>query len=225
MLTRRLEARGQSANVRRQRYDDLWQLGWRGDMQGIGEAIKHFYEEFIFRDVLGYVTPGTILIGCVLLLYYKDPTVVINTLSAIPVLLYIPIFGIAFVVGFALENLGEMLHVLKWHERKNDKEHLVIVKEFHDSVWGTEDKDPRGSEWLERTRERITAKAYLSGNSVFAIGLCVMLILITKLNSSLFPSAVLVLSLILTIALYRGHRHEHEIQTIWENEVVDNKHS
>jgi hypothetical protein len=81
-------------------------------MQGISEAIKYLYEDFIFRDVLGYVTPGAILIGCVLLLYYTDPTVVINTLSAIPVVLYIPIFGIAFVIGFALENLGDMLHVL-----------------------------------------------------------------------------------------------------------------
>ena len=194
-------------------------------MQGIGEAIKYFYEDFIFRDVLGYVTPGTVLVGCVLLLYYKDPTLVINTLSAIPIVLYIPIFGIAFVIGFALENLGEMLHVLKWHERKTDKDHLAVVKEFHNSVKDTEDKNPPGSEWLERTRERITAKAYLAGNSVFAIGLSVILISINALNPSLFPSAVLLLSVVLTMALYRGHRHEHEIQTIWENEVVHKKHS
>lgn len=193
-------------------------------MQGIGEAIKYFYEDFVFRDVLGYVTPGTILLSCVLLLYYKDPSAVINILKDIPFLAYIPAFGFAFIVGFALENLGEMLGVLKWHKRQSDKDHLATLIKFHDKVKGTGAENPSGSEWLERTRERITAKGYMTGNSVFAIGFSLILTLITLWNSSLLPLAVFVLSLILAVALYRGHRQQRKIQKIWEDEVLAEKH-
>lgn len=30
-------------------------------MQGIAEAIKYLYQQFILRDVVAYVAPGTIL--------------------------------------------------------------------------------------------------------------------------------------------------------------------
>lgn len=32
-------------------------------MQGIAEGIKYLYQQFILRDVVAYVTPGTILAG------------------------------------------------------------------------------------------------------------------------------------------------------------------
>jgi hypothetical protein len=47
-------------------------------MQGIGEAIKYFYQQFILRDVLAYVTSGAILAGCVLFLHYGDLTAVVE---------------------------------------------------------------------------------------------------------------------------------------------------
>ena len=184
-------------------------------MQGIAEAIKYFYQEFILRDVLGYVTPGAIIVGCVLLLQYKDLAAIVDILKEIPFVASIPIFGALFMIGFGLQNLGEMIGLLKWHERDSDAEHLRYLKALHDST----QSDTSGR--LERTRERMAVKKIASGTVAMAFGIVLILGSLTVWNPNLLSWAVLLLGALLMVGVYRGHRHQGRVQALWENLVVD----
>src|SRR5437867_3679679 len=50
-------------------------------MQGIAEAIKYWYQQFIVRDVVAYVTPGTILAACSLRVYLRSETAAVALLK------------------------------------------------------------------------------------------------------------------------------------------------
>lgn len=188
-------------------------------MQGIAEAIKYFYQEFILRDVLAYVTPGAIIVGCVLLLQYKDLAAIISILKDIPFVASIPIFGALFLIGFGLQNLGEMIGLLKWHERVNDEEHLRYLQAFHDSTRSDE------SGWLERTRERISVKKNASGTVAMAFGIVLILVSLTVWNPSLLSWAVMLLVVLLSVGLYRGHRRQRQAQATWESLSIDKAES
>jgi hypothetical protein len=194
-------------------------------MQGIGEAIKYFYQQFILRDVLAYVTSGAILAGCVLFLRYGDLATLVGILKDVPFVAAIPIFGILFMIGFGLQNLGEMTQLLKWHNRekdgkRDDKRHLEILQNFHHFSANTNTPDTSDTGWLERTRERIEVKKFTSGNGALAIGISVILAGIAKWQPGLLGLAELALSLLLILALLRGHRNQREIGQAWEDLVI-----
>ncbi len=87
---------------------EFWEKNGRGmDMSGIGDAIRYLYGTFILRDLLSFVTPGAIIVGSALLLKF-DPSQdqILNFAKSIPLIVYLPIFGICYVVGFAIQCFG-----------------------------------------------------------------------------------------------------------------------
>jgi|SoiMetStandDraft_5_1073268.scaffolds.fasta_scaffold136374_1 hypothetical protein len=203
-------------------------------MQGIVEAIKYLYQQFILRDVVAYVAPGTLLIGCVLwvVLGTRDTAALIPN---IPAIAYLPIYGLVFITGLALENLGEMIGVLRFHNRPaecgkrpkgrnrpDDKEHFRVLQKFHQitsAQVSTEEGDGYGP-WLERTRERITVKKYASGNIAMAILISMILMLVTNYRPDWKLKAIVVVGAILIVSLLRAHWYQLNLQVIWEDEAV-----
>lgn len=102
-------------------------------MQGITEAIKYLYQQFILRDVVAYVAPGAILAGCVLWVVFGTDKAA-RILLGIPAIAYLPIYGIVFITGLGLQNLGEMLHMLRFHNRRDESHKrlgkLYLYKDF-----------------------------------------------------------------------------------------------
>ena len=70
-------------------------------MEGLVGVIQYFYERWILRDVLGYVTPGAILVTTVAVQLAGWDSL-LKTLKNLPLLAYLPLFGLFFIVGFAL---------------------------------------------------------------------------------------------------------------------------
>lgn len=207
-------------------------------MQGIVEAIKYLYQQFILRDVVAYVAPGSILIGCVLWLVLGR-TGAAALIPNIPAIVYLPIYGFVFITGLALENLGEMVGVLRFHNRRaesqidtqkdtkdrnrpDDKEHFRVLQEFHQAtsaLGGSNEGDGYGA-WLERTRERITVKKYAAGNMAIAILISMMLMVVTYYRPDWKFKAIVVVGAILIVSLLRAHWYQLNLQVIWEDEAV-----
>jgi hypothetical protein len=79
----------------------------------MGDAIKYLYSQFILRDVLSFITPGAIVTIAALLLFF--PAHVILCVShSIHWALYIPIFGVFYMVGFALQCFGDLIGFIRF---------------------------------------------------------------------------------------------------------------
>jgi hypothetical protein len=164
--------------------------------------------------VLSYVTPGAIVAGCVLKLHHAA---FLEWLKGLPTAAYIPLFGILFLIGLALQNLGELLRILKWHDRTDDKTHLKILHKFHSSSQKTCE-----NEWLERTRERMAVKKIAAGTTVMATVISLGLIVLHEYSPDSLSKAEVILCLLLVIGLYHGHRRQLRAQESWEDDVTGN---
>ncbi|MBI3659242.1 hypothetical protein HY230_02055 [Candidatus Acetothermia bacterium] len=189
-------------------------------MSGLVEVIKYFYEDFILRDFLAYVTPGAILIGAVILLQFSDNlSQVREIIKEIPFILYIPIFGVLFIVGYALEGLGERLGILKWHGYCNDEQALKALV-YIQSI-ETITKEVGLGDRLRLYRERYSVKKHMCGNASVSIALSLVLLFCKILYPILFYTALVALTSILVIALGFGHHDLLKRQTSFENEVLE----
>lgn len=203
-------------------------------MAGITEAIKYLYQQFILRDVVAYVAPGAILVGCVVWVVFGTDTA-LRILLGIPTIAYLPIYGLVFITGLGLQNLGEMLRMLRFHNRGNesrkrlkartrpdDREHFRVLQKFHQvtSAQGKTDEGNGYGAWLERTRERITVKKYASGNIAIALLVSMVLLLVTNRRPDLKLQAIVAVGAILIVSLLRAHWHQLNLQVIWEDEAL-----
>ena len=192
-------------------------------MQGLAEGIKYLYQQFILRDVVAYVTPGTILAACVLRVYLGSETAAVAFIKDIPAVAYIPIYGFLFITGLGIQNLGELIKLLPEHDRGSDPQRFAILQEFHRATSGqvTDAKNDYG-EALERTRERIEVKKYASGNIALAMVISGILIWITKSFPYSARWAVVAVGAILVAALIRAQRHQLHNVTTWEDRAIEN---
>ena len=193
-------------------------------MQGIAEAIKYLYQQFILRDVVAYVTPGTILAVCVLRVHLGSVTAAIQFIERIPKVAYVPIYGFLFITGLGIQNLGEMTKLLPEHDRGHDEERFAKLQEFHRATAlrkVTNEKDDYG-ESLERTRERIEVKKYASGNIAAAMVISAALMWVTKAFPNSTCWALVFVGVILVASLGRAHQHQLKNVTTWENKAIAN---
>jgi len=190
-------------------------------MAGFGDAIKYLYEKFILRDVLSFVTPGALIVATALFVFYRE----IFCLY-IPWPFYIPLFGLFFMVGFAVQCLGEILGLIridltakgcchqrfkifgcKWAEDKS----IIWWKEAHIDVVNlaeaTQDK-----EWAQQQNERLVVLKQMCANGFLAIVIAGVLLAISHCQS--MPAKVAVASivaLLLLVSLLWGYR-VHELR-------------
>ena len=200
-------------------------------MQGIAEAIKYLYQQFILRDVVAYVTPGTILAVCALKIYLGSMDAAVTFIKAIPTVAYIPIYGFLFITGLGIQNLGEFLRVLPEHDRladsKNnlsaDQVRFAKLQEFHRATSGAHVPGEANnySDALERTRERIEVKKYASGNIAAAIVLSAILVGITKVLPLAGRWAIIGIAAIVVACLVRAHHLQMKNVTTWEDDAIN----
>lgn len=78
------------------------------------DTIKYIYRQFILRDVLSCITPGTIVVVTALFLYWPG---LLNRPIAWP--FYIPLFGLFYAIGFAIECLERLFGCVRLHTLDN----------------------------------------------------------------------------------------------------------
>jgi hypothetical protein len=145
-------------------------------MGDIGSAVKYLYSQFVLRDVLSFVTPGAIVVWIALSLFYPE-------LLKQPIhwLLYIPIFGIFYMVGFAVQCFGEIFDIIRF----TPKGHGGWCQRFKifgfnwanpDNIWWQEDHE-RFADFFEATdrneeaqqgRERMVVLKQMCANGFLA---------------------------------------------------------
>jgi hypothetical protein len=193
-------------------------------MQGIAEAIKYLYQQFILRDVVAYVTPGTILAAAVLRVQLGSFTNVVAFIRELPKVTYVPIYGFLFITGLGIQNLGEFIKILPEHDRPDDRQRFEYLRRFHrvTSAEKVVNEKCNYGEALERTRERIEVKKYASGNIALAMLISGILLWVSKTFSfsahwwTIAPAAILVASLI------RAQHRQLKNVSSWENLAIDN---
>lgn len=197
-------------------------------MQGIAEAIKYLYQQFILRDVVAYVAPGTILAACLLRVYFGGLEPAVLFIQGIPKIAYVPIYGLLFTMGLGIQNFGELIGLLKDHVRRDEQGHLseelrfAKLQEFHRVVLSRQTPDQRDNyaEWMERTRERIEVKKYASGNIALALAMGTVVILLEKLSWNAGRWAILATGAILAVSLIRANHRQAENVKIWEEGAI-----
>lgn len=88
------------------------------DVRGLFDAL---YDKMVLRDVFGKVVPGLALIAAVLAsLLGLD--VIDSLLTKMTTVLWVFVIGFSWLVGFALQNLGEVCRVLRTHPYGPDRQ-------------------------------------------------------------------------------------------------------
>ena len=194
-------------------------------MQGIADAIKYLYQQFILRDVVAYVAPGAILGACLLRVHFHDLENALRFIERIPKVAYVPIYGLLFTIGLGIQNFGELIKLLKDHKRDSDKDRFDKLQDFHRAVLSSQVSHQMVKEYsdmLERTRERIEVKKYASGNIALALVMGAVVILLAKLSLNAGRWATLVIGTILVGSLIRANRWQAENVKTWEDVAIKN---
>lgn len=181
----------------------------------MADALKYLYSQFILRDVLSCITPGAIVILTSLFLYW--PGLLMNNALAWP--LYIPLFGLFYVTGFAIECLERLSGFIRLHTLDNASfsqrlsifsgnqgTKTDIYKDFREAAIEFL-RMSKNQDWAQQDYERkIVLKQMCAGN-VGAIAIAVLLLAISYIP---WPWLRLIgvgfILLLLLVSLFWGYR-------------------
>jgi hypothetical protein len=194
-------------------------------MSDLSDAIKSLYRGFFIRDLLSFLTPGTVVLVSALLLVFK-PAQILAFISSIPLLVFLPIFGVCYVVGFSVQSFGAMVGLITFFNpkdvpggvkdnggmrtREGMKAHWSRIATF-ESLANDEAKE----RW-----ERLVVLKQMCGNNTIAAIIAGILLSIRGWLPSVSLGALVALTVVMLISLYWGHRIYREQQMVWENAFI-----
>ena len=221
-------------------------------MGGFGDAIKYLYSQFILRDVLSFITPGAIVVSTAFLILLPEPTTLNDSLENLfeysrnmHWLLYIPLFGVFYVAGFAIECLGRILGLIRIHpfDKSHWWERLMVFCprcDKHNKIWEGWKKHQEEELDVEKaikqeekaTRERLIVLKQMCSNGAIAIIIAGVFL---AFNSWKWQCAnrliVFLVAFLLSLFLYWGYRWaklaldtvEQEIPAVLKRSDQENK--
>ena len=205
-------------------------------MQGFGYAIKYLYEKFILRDVLSFVTPGALVVLAASLLFLSGSLpqqleTLLRYSRETHWLLYILLFGAFYLVGFAVQCLGEITGLIQftpyaeksWHKRRSMfccswdknydkpqesniwwwKEHEELKK-----FWEATREETKYNENAQQGRERLVVLKQMCANGFLAIIIAAILLAISYIPLLWVKLVLLIILVVLPLvaSLFWGHR-------------------
>ncbi len=223
-------------------------------MGDIGSAIKYLYSQFILRDVLSFIMPGAIVVLTAFLLFLPETCLTqrLGTLFRFSRdmhwLLYIPLFGVFYVVGFALQCLGELFGFVRFspYAEKNRSKRWNMFRPSWDKNydkpkksnmwWWDEHKkhadffhaikgDTKDNADLRQGHERLVVMKQMCANGFLAIVIAGFLLAISYIPL-LWVKLLLSITLVvvpLLASLFWGHRVYVLRQYTRERITVDRK--
>jgi hypothetical protein len=188
----------------------------------MGDAIKYLYSQFILRDVLSFITPGAIVTITALLLFLPAHEI-IRLSHSIHWLLYIPIFGVFYIVGFAVQCLGELFGFIRftpYGERSCKKRFGIFsckyVKNKESIIWWREEQEEltkffeatAENEGAKQGQERLVVLKQMCGNGFIAIFIAGIFVLVYFFCPCTWVKIALgvLLAIVLLGSLFWGHR-------------------
>lgn len=187
-------------------------------MSEAGETIKNLYQKFVMRDLLSFITPGAVFVVSALYWYGWSLFKIIHISKEIPFVLYLPIFGVFYAIGFSFQFLGTCnCEIMKIHNRSSWKEHLCYLKEFSEMT--------KHNEEAKGQHERFVVLKQMCANNVIALFFSGPLILCRLfLRAQIELPILILLSVILILMilyLCKAQRRQLSQQEIWEDLYLD----
>ena len=224
-------------------------------MGDFGNALKYLYSQFILRDVLSFITPGAIIVLSVFVLFLPEYSLVqrldklFEYSQSIHWLLYIPLFGVFYIVGFAIQCFGEITGLVRSHRIakssccqrfkvfgcnwacKQEKQGESNECDFPDFIWWKEahkemvkfnkETQDEGKEWAWLRHERLVVLKQMCGNSSLSIFIAGIFLAVSF--CPLLWVKLLIVSLVvflLLASLFWGYRvHELRLDTM-DKEII-----
>jgi len=201
-------------------------------MGAFGDAVKYLYQNFILRDILSFVTPGAIIFLTAFLMFIPESSLAqrLATLfeysHSIHWLLYIPLFGVFYMIGFAVQCFGEIIGIIRVHRYAKgccrqrcrifwcnwDAESNIWWRKAHEEVVKFHKKAER-VEWAGQQHERLVVLKQMCANGFLAMVIAASLIPINHYGKS--PLFLLIVGIPLLVSLFWGYRvHELRMDTM-----------
>lgn len=141
-------------------------------MKELGGLVDALYSRFMLRDVFGKVVPGAIAI-LAYALGGGEPRDILKFLSDVPLVAWLFLYGLAWLAGFAVQQIPELLRRSHIHDREMyDREGLVFLKHMR-SVRHTMSEDHD-----HQQLERFIVIKEATGNACWAVGIVPILLLL-----------------------------------------------
>ena len=213
-------------------------------MSELSEAIDSVYSKFVMRDLLSFITPGAAVVGAVSLSIFQ-PSDISTFLEKASIGVYVLLFGICYMFGFAVQSFGAQMGLIKFYDPKDIPEAAkdngrMRTREGMEAVWAHLVKfNIVANKESKEQRERLVILKQMSGNCavamliatvLFAIKAILVLFSITvSLPTDLaWVLPLLVVTILGFIFLRVGHRIHREQQMAWEKTILlfqdDRKH-
>ena len=183
-------------------------------MASFGDAIKYLYGKFLLRDILSFVTPGAIVVLTATYLFFPE-----MLCRSIAWPLYIPLFGLFYATGFAVECLERLFGCVRLHTLDNAsckqrwsilcgnwRKKPDIYKEFREAaiqfLWMS-----RHHDWAGQDYERKIVLKQMCANNFGAIIIAGVLFLFSFCQNVWVKFGILSLVILfLLLSLYWGYR-------------------
>jgi hypothetical protein len=191
-------------------------------MSGLGDAIKYLYSQFILRDVLSFITPGAIVVLTAFLLFLPEPCLTqrLETLfrysTSIYWLLYIPLFGLFYVTGYALQCIKNLMHCCystkKTESLKSKREKEI---EFLNVAALTE--------WATQHRERVVVHKQMCVNNFVAIIIAGIFLIVDAFCPWQYVNITIVSVVIifLLVSVFCDYRDSVAAQDTIEDKIIE----
>lgn len=201
-------------------------------MGGFGDAIKYLYSQFILRDLLSFITPGAIVSTAALMLLWEEWWVFFDFIhSHWP--LYIIIFGVFYVVGFAVQCFGEIVGLIRIHriarscwvqrfkvfgcnwackrdkqdKNKCDEPDFIWWNDAHkEAVAFNECTQSDEMKWAQQQDERLVVLMQMCGNGFLSIIIATTLIIAHHFCQQGWHWLLVFWAVVLLVSLLWGYR-------------------
>lgn len=173
---------------------------------GIVEA---FYSRFILRDLLAKITPGAIVLLVVCSNINFD-NIVVELLKSSNLIVCILFFSIAWIVGFAIQGIGELLGLIKYHENEEAEKnyHRFLIE---------------GKEDQQKDVERMVVIKETCGNSYVALLMVLVITLTNKILNNNWLVKGDIINYIMLLIFIISLRYMHNEHVKRQNKVVKAK--
>jgi uncharacterized membrane protein YbhN (UPF0104 family) len=170
-----------------------------------------FYDRLLLRDVAGKVVPGCILILTLVASAFGFEAALTH-LPKVGFTLWVVLFGLAWLVGFALQYVGESFRLLRTHPRDTDAKHSGESAAWNDRrsfyPWFAEFCTHATPE-QKMSAERINVIREACGNAAVSLFLSCLIFLLCHWQTEdlpLFPALlIVVITLGVSFSLWRMH--------------------
>jgi len=130
------------------------------------DVVTNLYTQLLLRDILGYITPGLIVVSAVTIALAGEPKRAIESVRKLPRALLVPLVGVAYAVGVGMQHLTfDYLGIFAYSNLATSNAHIGAIADFNAALGAVDEKTANG--WFLQ-RERLVVLKHLSANALTA---------------------------------------------------------